>query len=104
MRSALEERFSYAQDATFVFHHDGQSWEYTAAELGVELDLDATVDAIFNKGRDSSVVSNLWNQWEIWRNGEPVSPIITYNQTEAERILSQLASDYINQPMLMMPL
>jgi vancomycin resistance protein YoaR len=100
VRAALQDRFTYAKNATFVFHYQGQSWEYTAEDLGVELDLDATVDAVFDAGRSGGAVSNLWDQWTIWRNGQPVSPIITYNQSEAERLVRQLASNYINQPML----
>lgn len=100
VRTALQGRFTYASDASFVFHFQGQSWEYTAADLGVQLDLDATVDAIFAVGRDSGAVGNLWDQWQVWNNGKPVSPVITYNQTEAERLIRQMASDYIDQPVL----
>ncbi len=100
VRLALQERFTYAEDATFAFHYEGQTWEYTAQELGVELDVDATVDAVFNAGRSSSTISNLRDQWQIWRNGHPVAPVITYNQTQAEQIITRIASDYLNQPVL----
>lgn len=106
VQSALQERFTYAQDATFVFHYTDPvtlqttTWEYTASDLGVELDMDATLDAVFNAGRDDGTASNLWNQWKIWRNGYPVSPKIVYNQSRAEELLQQLATDSINQPVL----
>lgn len=100
VRTALQSRFAYAQDASFVFTHNGQSWEYTAAELGVQLDLEATVDTVFAVGRSDSAVTNLWDQWQVWRNGQPVSPVITYNQSEAERLIRKIASDNIDQPIL----
>lgn len=100
VRASIQERFTYAQDATFVFHYDGQSWEFTASELGVELDTDATVDAIFEAGRNRNTAGNLVDQWNIWRNGHPVSPVITYNESEAERLIRETATNYINRPML----
>jgi vancomycin resistance protein YoaR len=98
VRSELENRFSYADDAVFVFQYQDQSWEYTAAELGVQLDLDATVDAIFSAGRERSAVGDLWDQWTIYQNGYAVAPILTYNESEAERIIRAIAAD-IDQPM-----
>lgn len=100
VRVALQERATYADEATFVFHYGNQSWEYTAAELGVELDIEATVDAIFAIGRNQGAASNLREQWRVWRNGRPVAPIITYNRSEAETVIRELANDYIQQPML----
>lgn len=97
VRSELENRFTYAEDATFVFRYREQSWEYSAAELGVTLDLDATVEAIFNAGRESSPVGDLWDQWAIYRNGYAVSPIVTYNESMAEQIVREIAAE-INQP------
>lgn len=105
-RAALQDRFTYAKDATFVFHYtdpvtqQSTSWEFTASELGIELDLDATLDAVFSVGRDGGATGNLWNQWKVWRNGYPVSPRIVYNQSQAEQLLQQLAVDNINQPVL----
>lgn len=97
VRSELENRFTYANEATFTFQYDNQSWTYTAAELGVALDVDATVEAIVKAGRDGNSISNLWDQWLIYRDGYAVSPVVTYNQSEAEAILLTIAEE-INQP------
>jgi vancomycin resistance protein YoaR len=99
-KAALSERFSYDQDATFSFRYQDQIWEYTAGDLGVMLDVDATVDAAYNVGRKGSRVERLLKQLEIWRNGYPVAPVITYNQSQAESILSEIAGDSINRPVL----
>ncbi|NDJ86217.1 MAG: hypothetical protein GYB66_10055 [Chloroflexi bacterium] len=99
-RLALQERFSYTDEAIFVFQHGGQRWEYTAAELGVNFDVDATVERAYAAGRSRGELGNLWDQWDIWRNGHPVSPVITYNETEAERIVRNIAASYVDQPVL----
>ncbi len=100
VRSALQESSTYAEEATFVFHYDNQSWEYNAADLGVSLDIEATIDAIFAAGRSGNTVTNLRDQWRIWRNGRAVAPIITYNRSVAEEVIRQLADNYIEQPTL----
>ncbi len=37
--AALSHRFTYADNATFTFRYGDQSWEFTAAELGVAAEL-----------------------------------------------------------------
>jgi vancomycin resistance protein YoaR len=98
--AALSERFAYADDAVFVFRYEGRSWEFTAGELGVALDVEATVDAAYNVGRDGSQIDNLLTQWDMRMNGYLVQPVIIYNQTEAERILTEIADNYVNRPVV----
>lgn len=99
-RSALQERFSYDQDATFVFHHAGQQWQLTASELGVRFDVDSTVNAAYRIGRERSFIGNLWDQFNVWRYGATIAPVITYDQGQAEQELDAIARSYINQPVV----
>ncbi|MCI0710555.1 MAG: VanW family protein [Chloroflexi bacterium] len=99
-RIALRERFTYDQDASFVFHFNDQSWEMTASELGVSFDIDATVNQAYNIGRERGIIRNMWDQFNTWRNGTSVVPVITYNQSEAEAQLDAVARSYINQPVI----
>ncbi|MBI5959332.1 MAG: VanW family protein [Chloroflexi bacterium] len=98
--AALTERFTYPTDAVFTFRYGDQSWQFTASELGVQLDVDATIDAAYNAGRDGNRAENLLSQLDIRMNGYPVTPIVTYNQTQAERLLNDLAATYVNRPVL----
>lgn len=100
VRAALQERFTYDQDASFVFHFNDQSWEMTASELGVGFDIDATVNQAYNIGREHGIIRNMWDQFNTWRNGSSVVPVITYNQSEAEAQLGAVARSYINQPVI----
>lgn len=98
--AALSERFAYADQATFTFRYGDQSWQYTAAELGVALDVEATVDAAYNAGRDGGRVENMLTQLDMRTNGYLVAPVVMYNQSEAERILTEIAKSYIDRPVL----
>lgn len=98
--SALSKRFSYPQDATFAFRYGNQTWQFTAGDLGVQLDAAATVDSAYQAGREGNRIEALLDQIDIWLNGYPVTPVITYNQSEAEYLLTEIANTYINRPMV----
>lgn len=97
---ALEDRFTYGADATFTFRYGDQSWTYTAGELGVALDIEATVDAAYEIGRGGSTLDNVLDQLDMRLNGYPIQPVVTYNQTEADRILYEISNTYINRPVV----
>jgi vancomycin resistance protein YoaR len=98
--AALSDRFTYADEATFAFRYGDQTWEFTARQLGVSLDREATVDAAYKAGRDGSRVENLLAQLDIRFKGYPVAPVITYDQASAERLLTDIANAYINRPVV----
>ena len=97
---ALAGRFAYADSATFTFRYGGQSWQYSAAQLGVSLDVEATVDAAYRVGREGSAFENLITQLETRLYGHPVVPIVSFDQSVAERVLSEVAGVYVNRPVV----
>ncbi len=98
--AALESRFTYPDEAVFVFRYGERTWEFTARELGVRLDATATVNAAYNAGRAEGWLASLMAQLELWTNGYPLAPIVVFDQSEAERLLRQIAADYINRPVI----
>ncbi|MBZ0306069.1 MAG: peptidoglycan binding domain-containing protein, partial [Anaerolineae bacterium] len=57
--SALRSQPNYGDEAHFVFQYGSQQWEYSGEELGVRFDVEATVDAAYNVGREGNWVQNL---------------------------------------------
>jgi vancomycin resistance protein YoaR len=97
---ALAGRFAYADSATFTFRYGSQTWQYSAAQLGVALDAEATVDAAYGVGREGGVFENLIAQLETRLYGHPVVPVVTFDQSVAERVLSEIASAFVNRPVV----
>lgn len=95
---ALSEQPSYGDLASFTFIYGNQQWTFTGKELGVDFDIEATVNAAFNAGREGNWVDNLLKRWEMWRDGQPISPVITFNQTQAQSQLATLAANFIDRP------
>jgi hypothetical protein len=98
--NALSEQADFGDQALFTFQYGEQRWEFSGTELGVDFDVEATVNAAFNAGRGGNFVQNIVDQWDMWRNGYPVAPVITYTRTESESRLATLGDSYINQPVL----
>jgi vancomycin resistance protein YoaR len=96
-QAALEERFTYAQDAVFTFRYNGgengdQVWQVNAGDLGVTFDAAATVNEAFAAGHSNNLLNNLVDQILIWLNGRSISPIIRYDQSAAVRQLETIAA------------
>ncbi|HEX3050090.1 MAG TPA: VanW family protein [Aggregatilineaceae bacterium] len=93
------------ETATFEFRYQGEdgqwnSWEYSAADLGLQLNIEATVDEAYKAGRGGNRLENFLEQLDVRQTGYRVSPVLVYDQSDAERILSEIANTYINQPVL----
>jgi len=95
--SALNEQSAYGANATFTLTYADQSWEFTGEEMGISFDVEATVNRAYEIGREGNFAENLFEQWRVWRDGRPVSPVITYDRNQAQSQISLLADSYINQ-------
>jgi len=95
---ALSQVPTYADQAQFTFTFEDQSWTYSAAELGLEFDIPATVDRAYQAGRAGNWTDQALERWRIWRDGYAVAPVIRYNRSVAENLLTSLAQNAINQP------
>ena len=102
-RAALDDRFTYAQDAVFTFRYtppDGtpQFWQLNAGDLGVSFDAAATVSEAFAPGHAGSLLENLIDQTLIWLNGKSISPVLRYDQNEAVKQLAVMAATIDRPP------
>lgn len=98
--AALSQQFTYDDQAVLTFRYGDQSWTYTAGDLGVSLDVDATVDAAYQAGRNGGAFGSVFDQIEIWTNGYPVAPVVRFDETQAQMALYEIAQSYVNRPVL----
>jgi vancomycin resistance protein YoaR len=92
-RSALEERFTYDDDAVFTFRDGERFWQMTAGELGVMFDAEATVAQALAVGHTGNPVDDLIDQALTWLNGDTVSPTVRYDQGVAAQRLTEIAAE-----------
>jgi len=94
---ALADQATYGDQSQFTFTYNGQEWTFTGKELGVDFDAQATINQAYTVGRDGHFLQNLIQQWRIWRDGFAVAPVITYNRTQAQTQLENLATQHIDR-------
>jgi vancomycin resistance protein YoaR len=95
--AALNGQFHYPQTVTITFR-DGQNiWPMTAGDLGVQFDIERTVQAAYEVGRHPRLFTSLGQQFTARREGVVVSPVVVFDQRAADQQLQQIAAQ-INRP------
>ena len=87
---AISGAFTYPQSSAFTFHESGSVWAATPAELGVTLNLPATVNAAYSVGRSGNVLANWFEQFEAWYFGKQIAPVVTYDESRTLAYLNQV--------------
>lgn len=94
---ALAAAFVYDDRAVFTFRDGERFWQFSAGELGVQLDAAATVEQAYAVGRGSSLVSRLFEQAQAWFNGRAITARVRYDQNAAAARLAEIAAA-VSQP------
>lgn len=97
-QAALEAQFTYGAATVFTFRDGARFWQATASDLGLSLDAASTLDAAFNTGRGQGVIFNLAEQGLAWLNGQPIDPLLRYDQAAAAAFLSAIAAEIDRPP------
>jgi len=87
---ALSGAFTYPQSPAFTFHEGEHAWTATPAELGVALNLHATVNAAYAVGRSGNILADWLDQFEAWYFGWQIAPVVTYDESHTLAYLKQL--------------
>ena len=95
--AALQNAFAYADDTVFTFRYEDEFWQFTAAELGVSLDADATAQAALDASQDEAVLP-LAVQAQAWLSGINVQPVVRFEEGVARSQLEAAASEFSQAP------
>lgn len=77
---------------------DGQQWSFSPAELGVSLDLDATLEPVFALGHDEGGIANLTERLRIVYEGARFSPVLVWDSQQAWEALEAVALELDHPP------
>jgi vancomycin resistance protein YoaR len=97
--AALNGKFTYPQMTTISFRDGSDVWQVSAAELGVQFDVQRTVQAAYEVGRHPDLFSAIGQQVQAWRQGVVVAPVLIYDQRAADIRMQQIAAA-INRPVM----
>ncbi|MAU08427.1 MAG: hypothetical protein CL607_01295 [Anaerolineaceae bacterium] len=94
--AAIQDAFLYGDETIFTFRDRDNAWQYSAAELGIGLDVEGTVAQAWAIGHSQNAVNDLMQAANAWFSGASIAPIITYDQNMALAALQTISSE-INQ-------
>lgn len=97
--AALSELHAYpAQTAvTFIDPAAGSGWTRTAAELGLAVDMAATVDAAMDVGRIGGPTAQLQELYQSWYYGRSLAPVLVLDESRLNAAIDAIAAE-INRP------
>lgn len=91
LAAVLNNSMTYPQEGAITFHDGSQSWTFTPTELGVQLDITATAQDVYNVGRQGW----LWERWaeqlNAMRAGEHLAPKIIFDGVIAQARINEIA-------------
>jgi vancomycin resistance protein YoaR len=94
----LSAAFHYPDDRYPTLRYGEQVWPVDPADLGMQLDVAATVDAALAIGHRGELVDQLKEQLSVLVESELVAPVFTFEQGIGTMFISQLAQK-VNQPL-----
>jgi vancomycin resistance protein YoaR len=95
--AVLTAHYASASGVAYTLRADGQTWTYSAADLGLNIEAGEAVAQAMQAGRtDSGFIGNLTSQALTYLNGQAVAPRLTYDQSKALAVLQSLAGE-VNQ-------
>jgi vancomycin resistance protein YoaR len=95
----MDAGFNYPRDGRIVFTYGDKKWTATPGDLGLGLDLLATINNAYSVGRSKDGVGNAGDQFSARFNGVAVAPVLQFDFTRALAYLQRIAAE-VDQPAL----
>jgi lipoprotein-anchoring transpeptidase ErfK/SrfK len=95
-KAALAEQANPGEMPTIVLRDGERTWSVSGADLGLRIDLDATVEMAFAVGRADQSWSTLWN---LATGGHRVAPLLSIDPEAARDALERLAQEVSIPPL-----
>jgi vancomycin resistance protein YoaR len=88
-----------------TLRYDTRSWTFSPGDLGLSVDARATATAAYRVGRRGTAAGtvldglrrDLTDQWQTWRSGHSISPLLQHDENRLALVLKQIARE-IDQP------
>ncbi|MCW5876569.1 MAG: VanW family protein [Anaerolineales bacterium] len=95
--SLISQHLNYPQTGRVTLRYGEQSWQFTPAQLGLQLDAEATAAAAHGFGRSLWPWENVAQKIQSLQGGAELSPRIVFDGQIAHLVLQQIAAE-INRP------
>lgn len=97
-RTVLQTGLRYPFESAFAFKYGKDVWHAIPEELGMQIQLDATVDNAWRYGRSGTLLQNLYERVYALLFMKHYEPVMLFDERVAFNFISGLAG-YIDQPL-----
>lgn len=97
-RTVLKTGLRYPFESAFAFKYGADVWHAVPEELGMQIQLDATVDNAWRYGRSGTLLQNLYERVYALLFMKQYEPVMLFDERVAFNFISSLA-DYIDRPL-----
>lgn len=84
---------SYLNQAHFTLRAGTAAWQVTPAQLGLQLDVAATVTQAYRVGRSGDMLADWATMLEVWYYGRAIAPVFVWDEVQARAYLDAVARD-----------
>jgi vancomycin resistance protein YoaR len=90
---AMNAGFSYPRDGRIVLTYEGKTWTATPGDLGLGLDLMATISDAYSIGRSADPLDNVQKQMLARFGGVAVAPVLQFDFGKTMAYLQRIAAE-----------
>ncbi|HFQ93714.1 MAG TPA: hypothetical protein ENK32_06875, partial [Anaerolineae bacterium] len=96
---AVAEAVAYANTETITLTDptSGRQWQLAPADVGLAVDVPATVEAAYQTGRSGSPLQRALDMFNGWYYGRTLAPIMVLDEAKLNEKLAEIAAE-VNQP------
>ncbi len=93
--TALQDTSAYSTSGnlTLVDPRSGAEWPFTPAQLGIQVDAEATAKEAFDIGRSGGPLRRLQEAFQSWYYGRTVAPIVVFDEAQLDRALGGVSAE-----------
>jgi vancomycin resistance protein YoaR len=96
--AALRARYGAFLQHPATLTYGDQSWQPSAAEVGISFDFKGAIDSAYRAGRGNGLIENLQEVYAIWENGLDLPVHVTFDQNKLRAYVASVGADFEQAP------
>jgi vancomycin resistance protein YoaR len=96
--AALRARYGAFLQHPATLTNGEQSWQPSAADVGISFDFKGAIDSAYRAGRGNGLIENLQEVYAIWENGLDLPVHATFDQNQLRAYVASVSADLEQAP------
>jgi vancomycin resistance protein YoaR len=92
-RDHLEVALPLHQPNVVLLGPDGEQWVFSPADLGMSINSEATLDAIYGIGHDAERLVSFRERLDVMMEGKRLAPVLSWNREVTEKAVIAIAAE-----------